>query len=544
MVLNFRQKLIVFSAFSGALLAFMLPVFVNLEYASFDERVRQVRYLRGNLAPSNASLMLGFTEATRDTIKSWSIGEERAVFREVRDNAKGVWVDPHLGWSLVPAGLRAEPLPLVPDSDGTVRRVELANGTQISPALRLYAIHKGVDLQDIEVAESHILLGEERLPRWLPVDFPPHSADSATEGSQLYLEPPSIHLLFEETGGAHGSSRDLLLGLIENRLVMLVNHTQAARRRVDTPVGNLERHQIMYSALDTLLTGWRLEEAPLALSVVLTLLLCGLASWGAVRSPSFVITILTWLVCAYAYRELTLRTFAWGYSLPVVPVIAGSLISIGLVAAVLQFRAFRIMKQLVGEDRAADAARGEIDLGGKERPVTILFTNLPKAIQALEQVDPEESIRARILYARTLTKVVRDNQGRILDYQGDFQMAGFCVEKVDPDHALNAVKAGLELCKLLNEQYPDEDIHCGVCTGPAAVGYVGAPTSKELAAIGDTTNVAARLLGAAIKQGVDLLISAPTYDLCSDHLEAEKLPSVSLKGKTSNVEVYQVRALK
>ena len=176
--------------------------------------------------------------------------------------------------------------------------------------------------------------------------------------------------------------------------------------------------------------------------------------------------------------------------------------------------------------------------------MTILFTNLPKAILALEQVDPEESIRARNRSGKILTKGVRHTHGRILDYQGDFQMAGFCVEKVDPQHAVNAVKAGLELCRTLKEQYPDENIHCGVCTGPAAVGYVGAPSSKELAAIGDTTNVAARLLGAAMKQNVPVLIAATTYELCSEQLVAEKLPAVSLKGKTNVVEVFSVEAVR
>lgn len=542
--MTFRRKLIVFSSLSGVLLAFVLPVFMRLELVSFDERVRQVRSLRGNVAPSRVSQMLGFTETTRDRIRDWNIGEEREVYRRARDAAKALWVDPHLGWTLVPEDIRTEPLPLQPDMDGTVRRVELANEERISPALRLYASYLGVPLDSIEVGPTEIRLGDEVLPRWLVVDFPSHTNDDTGDetASARYLEPLSMHLLFEDSTQGGASSRDLMLERLQDRLVLLVNHTQVARSRVDTPMGDLEGHQITYSALDTLLSGWRLHESPLALSIVLSLFACAAAAWLAVRSHSFVLTLGTWAVLSIAYWKLAVYAFAWEYSIPVVPVIFGSLISVALVAAVLQVRAFRILKQLVGEERAADAARGEVELGGKERTVTILFTNLPKSIQALEQIDPEESIRARNRYGETLTKGVRHNGGRVLDYQGDYQMAGFCVERVDPEHARNAVKAGLELCKLLSEQYPDESIHCGVCTGPAAVGYVGAPSSKELAAIGDTSNVAARLLGAAQKQGVSVLISAPTFDLCSEYLEATRLPAVSLKGKTSNVEVYSVEA--
>jgi class 3 adenylate cyclase len=527
------------------LLALVLPVFIRLELTTLDERVRQVRGLRGTTAPSASIVMLGLTETTRDKLPDWGVKEERETYRLAKEAARGLWVDPNLGWTLVPADLRTEPLPFRLDFDETLRRVELANEQRISPALKLYAQNKGVPPESIQVDSSHIQVGDERLSRWLVVDFPPHVTEKRRETtSDQFLEPRSMHLLFAGSDAAALGRRERLVKRFNDSLVLLVDHTQEARSRVDTPMGDLESHQITFSVLDTLLSGWRLKELPLAFSIVLSLLLSMSAAWWAVRNTSFIVSVLTWAAFSYLYWTGSVYLYAWGYSIPVMPVVAGTLISIALVAAVFQVRAFRMMKQLVGEDRAADAARGEIDLGGQLRTVTILFTNLPQEIQALERVDPEESIRARNRYGETLTRSVRHNGGRILDYQGDYQMAGFCVEKVDPDHAINAVKAGLELCKSLGEQYPDENICCGVCTGPAAVGYVGAPSSKELAAIGDTSNVAARLLGAAGKQGVSVLVSSTTYDLCAEDLVAEKLPAVSLKGKTSVVEVYSVEATK
>jgi class 3 adenylate cyclase len=549
--LNFQRRLILGSALVAVFLSFTLPVFVRMEFDSYDRRLVLARHIRGNVAPSQVSSLFALTENTLTRIPQWGVGEQRSIYRLMSDEgAKDIWVDPHLEWTMVPEELRTEQLPLRPDSDGTVRRVELADETRLSPALRLYASHKGVPPEQVKVDDRFVTVGEERFPRLLPVDFPPNSGGQTESTISLrYLEPLSFHLLFNadnlSTRATTLEADSMLVQKrVKDRLVLLADHTQAARTRFDTPVGDLERHQITYAALDTLLFGWKLWEPPPALSVSFAALFCALAAWLAVRSPSFVLTFVGWAAFSYAYWQVALRLFAKGIYLPYIPPVVGILLSILLVAAVLQLRAFRIMKQLVGEDRASDAARGEIDLGGTERTVTILFTNLPKAIQALEEVDPEESIRARNRYCAYLTKGVRENGGRVLDYQGDFQMAGFCVEKIDPDHALHAVQAGLELCALLSEQYPDEKIHCGVSTGPAAVGYVGAPSAKELAAIGDTTNVAARLLGAAMKQGVSLLITEPTFQLCSKELVAEKLPAVSLKGKTSAVEVYSVEAVR
>ena len=45
--------------------------------------------------------------------------------------------------------------------------------------------------------------------------------------------------------------------------------------------------------------------------------------------------------------------------------------------------------------------------------------------------------------------------------------------------------------------------------------------------------------------GLDaVLIAATTYELCSGQVVAEKLPAVSLKGKTNVVEVFSVEAVR
>ncbi|MFA7481175.1 MAG: adenylate/guanylate cyclase domain-containing protein [Vulcanimicrobiota bacterium] len=542
--MSFQKRLILISAALGVLLSFILPVFTRLEQTSYDSRLVRARGVRGNPAPSQAAQFFAFTEETRDKLPEWSVQEERELLKLLKNApAKDIWLDPNLSFSQLDSELSEPPLPPISDSDGRVRRVALAEGGRLSPELRLYASWKGVPHETIRVESKRVVVGEEVLPRVLAVDFPPNQAgQSAGSISRRFLEPVSLHVLFD--GGTIASQdHQMVQKLVKDSLVLVGEYTQTARTRFDTPVGSLEHHQVVYAALDTLLSGWRLWEPPFILSILTTLALCVLAARLTILSPSFFRTTVGWAVLSYGYWVSGEYLFARGLYLPFVPPLMATILTIVLVAGVLQWRAFQMLKQLVGDERAGDAARGEIELGGTERNVTILFTNLPKAIQELEQVDPEESIRARNRYCAHLTKGVRGNGGRVLDYQGDYQMAGFCVERVDPMHALNAVKAGLELCQILSSEYPDESIHCGVCTGPAAVGYVGAPSAKELAAIGDTTNVAARLLGAAQKQGVPVLISEPTYLLCSEQLVAEKLPAVSLKGKTSVVEVYQVESI-
>ncbi len=514
----------------GVLLTYLLPSLRQLELVSYDLRLRAVRVSRGNVAPSRSIRMLGRSAETYQASASWNDASEQDLVRVLKQaGAAHIWVDPLLHSTLLVDGAekRVAYTTLRPDADNVVRSLELATDESLSPAIELFAKLQEVPLESIEVTQTSIKVGTHEFPRVLAVDYP---AQSATED---YLKPQSMHLAF-------APQNEDWLKSFEGTAILLVNNTQEARHRFGTPVGDLERYQLEFAALDTLQSGWILYGLPLFWSLVLSVSFSLILAKLTFHSHNIFLPLAVWTIAALLYWELAFQAFVSQWSLPVVPVLIGSLIAMTLVAAIQQFRAFNMMARLLGRERAGAAARGESGLGGAERIVTILFTNLPSAIQSLEQTDPEASIHARNRYGAILTKVVRKHEGWVLDYQGDFQMAGFGVEKLDEQHALHAVRAGLELIKELRLAYPDESLHCGICTGPAAVGLVGAPSAKALAAIGDTTNVAARLTGAAKGQKLDVLIAETTQNLCGESLLSTKLAPVDLKGKTQQVEVYSV----
>jgi len=69
----------------------------------------------------------------------------------------------------------------------------------------------------------------------------------------------------------------------------------------------------------------------------------------------------------------------------------------------------------------------------------------------------------------------------------------------------------------------------------------GSELHNEFAAIGDTTNVAARLYAAALKMGVPVLISETTMSAGLGAIQADPLPPLILKGKSQPVPVFQAR---
>ncbi len=82
-------------------------------------------------------------------------------------------------------------------------------------------------------------------------------------------------------------------------------------------------------------------------------------------------------------------------------------------------------------------------------------------------------------------------------FAGDAVMVVFNAAEDQPDHAVRAARAGLGLQKAaakLGERHPGwPRFRVGVNSGPALVGNVGSAEHRSFTAIGDTTNLAARL---------------------------------------------------
>jgi len=78
----------------------------------------------------------------------------------------------------------------------------------------------------------------------------------------------------------------------------------------------------------------------------------------------------------------------------------------------------------------------------------------------------------------------------------------------------------------------------GVNTGPAVIGNVGGGDQRSFAAIGDTTNVAARLQSAALPGQV--LASSTTVARLEGAVDARSVGARSLKGRGDDVDVYEL----
>ncbi|HKH32245.1 MAG TPA: adenylate/guanylate cyclase domain-containing protein, partial [Gaiellaceae bacterium] len=80
----------------------------------------------------------------------------------------------------------------------------------------------------------------------------------------------------------------------------------------------------------------------------------------------------------------------------------------------------------------------------------------------------------------------------------------------------------------------------GVNTGSALIGNVGSAERRSFTAVGDTTNLAARLQGQA--QAGQVVIGAATLAALGDGARVAPLGALELKGKSEPVEAYVLEA--
>ena len=373
---------------------------------------------------------------------------------------------------------------------------------------------------------------------WLPVGdrffiaYEPTRDSSGVEDE--YLAPQPIQVLAQEL------SDPAVRKLYRGTVVLLARTTlDGQTRAVSTPVG-AEHPALLYaSAVNTMLGGWSLFTPDARVSLVITLSLIALCTRTlSGRRP---VTIFFAAVIALSGTAfLSLWLFSVGVNLRAGQMLVGVFLGL-LVLVVLEFtRARRALSSFGGAEDA--------DLSGQETQATIVFTELPKYLMELEHRQDQNLLSRRREYNRLLEGIARRYHGQVLDYQGDAQMIGFGLRHAqDAEHALEATAAALEMVELiptLGQTWgisPDElRVHAGVCTGVVALGHVGAVQKQDVAAIGDTTNTAARLMGAAMKLDRPVVVAETTYAASAGCVKGQSLPAVELKGKSAPVAIYAV----
>jgi PAS domain S-box-containing protein len=205
----------------------------------------------------------------------------------------------------------------------------------------------------------------------------------------------------------------------------------------------------------------------------------------------------------------------------------------------------RVVSPRVRDRILADA--GNLQLDGTRTTVTMLFADLSGFTTFTEKTLPESVFKVLNSYLDMAAQAIFEYEGTLDKFMGDAVMAMWNSPDPQPDHALRACRAALEIIQRsldAHKDFPNPDhqliFRVGVTTGPAIVGNVG--TSQNYTAVGDTVNLAQRLQVSA--QRGQVYIQKNTYEIVKEHVLAEAMAPLTVKGREQSVEVYLLKGMK
>jgi class 3 adenylate cyclase/tetratricopeptide (TPR) repeat protein len=188
-------------------------------------------------------------------------------------------------------------------------------------------------------------------------------------------------------------------------------------------------------------------------------------------------------------------------------------------------------------------------LAGERKQVTVLFCDLANSTVLAERLGPEAMHSLLNQFFELALSEVHRYEGTVNQFLGDGFMALFGAPIAHEDHAQRAVLAAVGIRRRLHagptalgQQYDVEiPIRMGLNTGLVIVGAIGDNLRMDYTAIGDTTNVAARLQQTAAPG--QIVLSEATHRLVAGYCTTQSLGALSLKGKAEPMHAWEVLAV-
>jgi adenylate cyclase len=203
----------------------------------------------------------------------------------------------------------------------------------------------------------------------------------------------------------------------------------------------------------------------------------------------------------------------------------------------------KVVSRLEKEHKAAR-------IGGDNKEVTILFTDIKGFTTFSERHTPQEVVGRLNEYLATMVQLVYQFDGTVDKFIGDGIMMYWGAPLAQPDHAQRAISCALAMkqamadltAKWEREGLEPFVIRGGAQSGEVVAGNIGSRGKKmEYTVIGDTVNQAARLEGTAKYYGVSFLVGERTYAATRDRFRYRELDRIRVVGKQIPVAVYELR---
>ena len=221
---------------------------------------------------------------------------------------------------------------------------------------------------------------------------------------------------------------------------------------------------------------------------------------------------------------------------------------------VIGLRQLLFVKDLFGRfvspEVSAQLLSGAIQLGGEQRHVTILFSDLREFTQLSENHPPAAIVELLNEYFHAVVAAATAQGGIVNKFGGDSTLVVFGAPVALPDHAERALATALALRAALTalnaHRVPQgwAALHqgIGISTGMVVAGQIGAESRMEYTVIGDPVNLASRLQELSKTFNGDIFVSGYTWEALqrpSDWVWKDQ-GRMGVRGKQEPVQIYRL----
>ena len=184
-------------------------------------------------------------------------------------------------------------------------------------------------------------------------------------------------------------------------------------------------------------------------------------------------------------------------------------------------------------------------LEGEHKQVTVVFCDIANSTVLAQQLGAERMHQVLDAFFEQALEHVHRFEGTINQFLGDGFMALFGAPLAHEDHAERAVSAALAIRDMVAAGLADSNlapgrlaVRLGLNTGLVVVGKIGDNLRMDYTAVGDTTNVAARMQSLA--EPGQILITEAVLRATRGAAEYRSLGPKRVKGKDHPLNVHEV----
>jgi adenylate cyclase len=205
-----------------------------------------------------------------------------------------------------------------------------------------------------------------------------------------------------------------------------------------------------------------------------------------------------------------------------------------------------LLGKVVSPEVASELLKGDIELGGEEREVTVLFSDVRGFTSLCEGQSPKQILGLLNEYFSAITAVIEANGGVVDKFIGDAVMALFGAPVAQSDATVRAIRTAFGMEQALEKVnadfakrgLPPIAIGIGINTGKVVAGNMGSPSRLNYTVIGDGVNLASRLEGLTKQYGATIIVSEACVQ-AAPGFSYRELGVTQVKGRQEPVRIFE-----